>query len=206
MNPKVDVYLTEGCGRCPLGGTPACKIHDWREAIVQLRRIALDCGLTEELKWGMPCYTSGGRNIVLAAAFKDYCALAFFKGALLDDPDGVLVKPGENSQATRQIRFADVREVLALEPVVRAYLRRAVDVENAGLKVPFKKNPEPIPDELQHKLAESPVLKAAFDALTPGRQRGYILHISAPKQAETRASRVEKCTPQILAGKGIQDR
>ncbi|TNE56475.1 MAG: hypothetical protein EP344_12380 [Bacteroidetes bacterium] len=206
MNPQVDLYFTEGCGRCPLGGTPDCKVHKWPDILEQLRLIVLDCGLTEEIKWGVPCYTNEGNNILLLSAFKDYCSLSFFKGALLQDPIGILEMPGPNSQAARLIRFTDAQKVLELEPILKTYIAAAIEVEKSGLKVQFKKNPEPVPEELQQKLDEDPVFRAAFEALTPGRQRGYILHFSAPKQSKTRESRIEKCMPQILSGKGLHDR
>lgn len=205
LNPKVDHYLAEGCGRCPLVGTPECKVNDWREELKRLRKIILDCGLVEELKWSMPCYTFEKNNVLLLAALKEYCAVGFFKGSLLKDAKGVLVAPGENTQAARQIRFTGVREVVEMESTVKSYIREAIELEKAGAKVHFKKNPEPIPEELQDKLDELPALKAAFNALTPGRQRGYILFFSAPKQSKTRTARVEKCTRQILNGKGLND-
>ena len=206
MNPKVDVYFTAGCGRCPLMNTPQCKVHHWREELEKLRMIILDRGLTEELKWGVPCYTFQNSNIVLIGAFKEYCVISFFKGALLKDAEGILSKPGENSQAGRVIRFTDVREIAELEPVLKDYLDEAVEVEKAGLKVNFKKPAEfVVPEEFQNKLAVSPDLKNAFEALTPGRRRGYILYFSQPKQSKTRAARIEKCTPQILIGKGLND-
>lgn len=206
MNPKVDIYLNEGCGRCHLWRTPQCKVNSWQEELAQLRMIVLDCGLTEELKWGVPCYTFQKSNIVLVSAFKENCALSFFKGALLKDTPGILEKPGENTQAGRLIRFTNVHEIVKMEAILKAYIYEAIEVEQAGLKVNFKKNPEPIPEELQKKLDEIPALKTAFEALTPGRQRGYILYFSAAKQSKTRASRVEKYIEQILKGKGLNDR
>ena len=174
---------------------------------MQLRKILLDCGLTEELKWAVPCYTFEKSNIVLMSAFKEYCALGFFKGALLKDANGILEKPGENTQAARQIRFTNVRDIVEMEPVLKAYINEAIEVQKAGLKVDFKEKTELVfPEELQKKLDETPVLKTAFEALTPGRQRGYILYFSAPKQSKTRVSRVEKCMPKILDGKGLNDR
>jgi uncharacterized protein YdeI (YjbR/CyaY-like superfamily) len=190
MNPEVDVFLS--------------RAKKWQQEMGKLRRISLDCGLTEELKWGKPCYTFQKSNIVIIQGFKEYCALMFCKGALLNDADRILVTPG-NMQAARQIRFINVREIVEMEPVVKAYVYEAIAAEKAGLKVEFKKNPEPIPEELQNKLDEIPALKTAFDALTPGRQRGYILYFSAPKQYKTRASRIEKCMQQILNGKGLDD-
>ena len=206
MNPKVDRYIVEGCGRCPLGGTPNCKVNSWQEELHQLRRIILDTGLTEELKWGVPCYTFEKSNIAIVSALKEYCVLSFFKGALLNDQHKLLDKPGENSQAARVIRFTNVQEILQVEPILKAHIFEAIEVEKAGLKVALKKNPEPIPEEFQKRLDEIPLLKAAFEALTPGRQRGYIIHFSQPKQSKTRASRVEKCIPMIFDGKGLHDR
>ena len=193
MNPKVDAFLG--------------KAKKWREEFAKLRTIVLDCGLTEELKWGQPCYTFENKNIVLMHGFKEYCALLFFKGALLKDPNGILIRQTENVQAQRQIRFTDVREIVEKQAVLKAYINEAVEVEKAGLKVNFKKAAEfNMPEEFQNKLDEDPALKTAFDALTPGRQRAYLLHFSAPKQSKTRESRVEKCRQQILNGKGLNDR
>jgi uncharacterized protein YdeI (YjbR/CyaY-like superfamily) len=191
MNPKVDKYLS--------------KAKKWQEEFKKLRMISLGCGLTEELKWGKPCYTFQKSNIVLIHGFKEYCALLFFKGALLKDAKGILIQQTENVQAARQIRFTNVREIVEMEPILKAYIHEAMEAEKAGLEVNFKKNPEPIPEELQNKLDEMPALKTAFDALTPGRQRGYILYFSQPKQSKTRESRVEKCMQQILNGKGLND-
>jgi uncharacterized protein YdeI (YjbR/CyaY-like superfamily) len=192
MNPKVDVFLS--------------KAKKWQEEFEKLRMIILDCQLTEELKWGWPCYTFQKSNIVLINGFKEYCALLFFKGALLNDANGILNKIGENTQAGRQIRFTNVREIVEMEPILKAYIYEAIEVEKAGLKVNFKKNTELIfPEEFQNKLDENPALKTAFDALTPGRQRAYNLYFSAPKQSKTRESRVEKCMQQILNGKGLND-
>ena len=177
MNPKVDVYLR--------------KSKKWQEEMKKLRRIILDCQLTEELKWGKPCYTFQKSNIVIIQGFKEFCALLFCKGALLNDPNGILEKPGENTQAARRIPFTNVREIVAMEPVLKAYIHEAIEAEKAGLEVNFKKNPEPVPEELQNKLDEIPALKTAFDALTPGRQRTYIFYFSQPKQSKTRESGVE---------------
>jgi uncharacterized protein YdeI (YjbR/CyaY-like superfamily) len=189
MNPKVDGYLR--------------KAKKWQEEMTKLRRISLDSGLTEELKWGKPCYTFQKSNIVIIQGFKEFCALLFCKGALLRDPNGILKEFGW--QAARRIPFTNVLEIVEMEPILKAYICEAIDAEKAGLKVRLKKKPEPIPEELQDKLDEIPVLKAAFDGLTPGRQRGYILYFSAAKQSKTRASRVKKCMPQILKGKGLND-
>ena len=191
MNPKIDAYLRQ---------TP-----EWREETKRLRAIALGCGLTEELKWGKPCYSFQGSNVVILQGFKESCALLFCKGALLKDPKSLLEKPGENTQAARRIRFTDVREIVKLEPTLQAYIQEAIAAEKAGLEVEYKKNPEPAPKELQDKLKEAPALKAAFGALTPGRQRAYILYFSAAKQSQTRSARVEKCRRRILQGKGLND-
>ena len=178
----------------------------WQEEYETLRRIVLDCGLTEELKWGKPCYTCNGSNIVLIHGFKEYCALLFFKGALLKDPRGILVQQTANVQAARQIRFTSVAQIAELESVLKEYIQQAVEVAKAGLEVTFKETSQfEIPEEFQQKLDEIPELKTAFEALTPGRQRAYLLHFSAPKQAKTREARIEKCMQQILAGKGLHD-
>jgi uncharacterized protein YdeI (YjbR/CyaY-like superfamily) len=192
LNPKVDNFIA--------------RAGQWRIEYEQLRRIVLDCGLTEELKWGVPCYTLGKSNVVLIHGFKEYCALLFVKGALLKDEKGILIQQTENVQSARQVRFTNVDEIIELEPALKVYIRQAVEVEKAGLKVEFKPTAEfSSPEEFQTRLAESPALKAAFEALTPGRQRGYLLYFSAPKQSKTRLDRIEKCTPQILAGKGLND-
>jgi uncharacterized protein YdeI (YjbR/CyaY-like superfamily) len=201
MNPKVDWFFS--------------KDTKWQKEYEKLRAIVLDCGLTEELKWGCPCYTrptgSSGRafgksNIVLIHGFKKYCALLFFKGALLNDPDGILIQQTANVQSARQIRFTNLREIVKLEKTVKAYIYEAIEVEKAGLKVKLKKTSEyKIPEEFQKKLNKMPKLKTAFDTLTPGRQRAYIFHFSQPKQSKTRESRIEKSIPQILNGKGLDD-
>ena len=192
MNPKVDFYFN--------------KAKKWQEEIAQLRMIVLDTGLTEELKWGAPCYTFQESNILIIQGFKEFCALLFAKGALVNDPQGFLEKPGENTQAARRMPFTNVREIARMEPVLKAYIHEAIEAERAGLKVEFKTNPEPVPEELQTRLDESPALKTAFGALTPGRQRAYILYFSGAKQSKTRDSRIEKWIPQIIEGKGLNDR
>jgi len=182
------------------------KAKKWQQEFKKLRTIILDCELTEELKWGCPCYTFENRNVVLIHGFREYCALLFFKGALLRDAKRILIQQTENMQAARQIRFRNVREVVELAPILKAYVQEAREVEKAGLKVNFKKTSEfRMAEEFQKKLDESPALKAAFGVLTPGRQRAYLLHFSQPKQSKTRESRVEKCVPQILKGKGLND-
>lgn len=206
MNPKVDAYLAVGCGRCPLGNTPECRVNRWRKELVALRKIVLDCGLTEELKWGVPCYTFQKKNILLLHGFKEYFAVLFMKGVLLSDEHGILITQTENVQSARQIRFTKAEEIINMETIVKAYIYEAIEVEKAGLKVELKKTAEFIvPEEFQQKLDENPVLKTAFEALTAGRQRAYILHFSAPKQSKTRVVRVEKYIPQILNGIGLND-
>jgi uncharacterized protein YdeI (YjbR/CyaY-like superfamily) len=192
--------------RCKFGATPACKVNSWKEELVMLRHIVLECGLTEELKWGVPCYTNNDKNIVVISAFKDYCSLSFFKGVLLKDPQNILDQPGESSQSGRLIKFTDPKQIREQEEILKAYILEAVEIEKSGLKVAFKKNPEPIPDELLDKFAEDPVLEKAFYALTPGRQRGYIIYFSQPKQPQTRYSRIEKCKEKIFNGEGLNDK
>jgi len=178
----------------------------WQDEFDKLRTIALGCQLTEDLKWGWPCYTLESKNIVLIHGFKDYCALLFFKGALLKDPEGILVRPGEQTQAGRQMRFTTAREVVKLKPILKAYIQEAVEVEQAGLKVTLKKTADfAIPEEFQQKLDTIPALKIAFHALTPGRQKAYLYYFSQARQSKTRALRVEKCIPQILSGQGLND-
>jgi uncharacterized protein YdeI (YjbR/CyaY-like superfamily) len=192
MSSDVDAFLS--------------RAERWRDEFEALRAIVLDCQLSEELKWGQPCYTHQKRNIVLIHGFKDYCALLFFKGALMKDPVGILVQQTENVQAGRQVRFTSVQEIAELEAVLKGYVQEAVEVETSGLKVDFKKTSEfKIPEEFQNVLDESPAVKAAFEALTPGRQRAYLLHFAAPKQSKTREARIEKAVPQILEGKGLMD-
>lgn len=191
-NPKLDRFFSEA--------------KKWQKELKKLRTIVLDCHLTEDLKWGQPCYTFQGKNIVVIHGFKEYCALLFFKGALLKDGKGILIQQTENVQAARQIRFTSVGEIVQLEPILKAYIDQAIEVEKVGLKVKLKKTSDfIIPEEFQNKSDENPALKTAFAALTPGRQRAYILYFSAPKQSKTRESRVEKYMRQILNGKGLND-
>ncbi len=206
MNPQVDPYFIDGCGRCPLYGTPQCKVNNWREELLLLRSILLDCGLNEELKWSIPCYTFQGNNVLILAAFKDYCSVSFFKGALLKDPHRILKKPGENTQADRLIKFTNTKEVVDLAPKLRAYIIEAIAIEKAGLKVSFKKTPEPIPEELQTRFDDDTAFESAFYRLTPGRQRGYVLYFSAAKQSKTREARIEKYYQKIMHGIGFHDR
>jgi uncharacterized protein YdeI (YjbR/CyaY-like superfamily) len=192
MNPRVDFYFE--------------KDKKWQAESLKLRTIVLDCGLMEELKWGCPCYTFEKSNIVLIHGFKEYCALLFFKGALLKDTHHILIQQTENVQAARQIRFTSVQEIVKLKAVLKAYIYEAIEIEKAGLKVSLKKTKEyQIPEEFQKHLNKSTELKTAFKSLTPGRQRGYILYFSSAKQAKTRESRIEKYIPQILKGKGVDE-
>ncbi len=191
-NPKVDVYFS--------------RRDSWQEEFTRLRRILLDTGLSEDLKWGEPCYTLDGANIVLIHGFKDYCALLFFKGALMSDTAGVLIQQTKNVQAARQIRFTNADEISGMENVLKAYVAEAAEIERSGAKIDFKGTDEfAVPEEFQAKIDSTPSLKTAFEALTPGRQRAYLLHFAQPKQAKTRESRIEKAMPQILAGKGLND-
>lgn len=192
MNPKVDFFFN--------------KAGKWQKEYQKLRTITLDCGLSEELKWGVPCYTYKNSNVVLIHGFKEYCALLFHKGALLHDTENILIQQTENVQSARQIRFTNLEEILELEAVIKAYIHEAIEVEKAGLKVEMKKTKEfEMPEEFQTALDEDPELKEAFKALTPGRQRGYLLHFSGAKQSKTRVSRIEKAIPDIFAGKGLND-
>jgi len=191
MNTKADFYFNKG---------------NWQKETQQLRKIVLDCDLKEELKWGCPCYTFEGKNIVLIHVFKEYCALLFFKGALLNDPEKILIQQTQNVQSARQIRFTNLKQIVKMAQVIKSYIYQAVEVEEAGLKVPLKKTKDfNIPEEFQKKLTEMPSLKTAFESLTPGRQRGYIFYFSQPKQSKTREARVEKSLPKILDGKGLDD-
>lgn len=191
-NPRVDVFLS--------------KVDNWQKEYAKLRKIVLACGLTEELKWGQPCYTDEGKNVLLIHGFKEYCALLFMKGALMKDPKGILIQQTPNVQSGRQIRFTSLAEITKMEPVLTSYIREAIKVEKAGLKVNHKETAEfEVAEEFQKKLDKSAALRKAFTSLTPGRQRAYLLHFSAPKQAKTREARIEKCIPQILKGKGLLD-
>jgi len=192
MNPKVDFYFD--------------KAKKWQEEINKMRKIVLECHLAEELKWGCPCYTYEKKNIVLIHVFKEYCAFLFFKGALMKDKEGILIQQTENVQAARQVRFTNIKEIKKLEATLKAYIYQAIEVEESGAKVEFKKTKEfEMVDEFEKQLNKNTKLKTAFHALTPGRQRGYLLHFSSAKQSKTRESRIEKCIPRILDGKGLDD-
>jgi uncharacterized protein YdeI (YjbR/CyaY-like superfamily) len=205
LNPKVDLYIADGCGRCEFYATAKCKVRNWQEALETLRQVVLECGLTEDLKWGVPCYTFNGKNIAVVSAFKEYCCLSFFKGALLQDTNGMLNKTSESMQSARLIKFKNSNEIVEKTAILKAYIYQAIDVEKAGVKVDFKKNPEPVPEELLAKFDEYPALKKAFYDLTAGRQRGYIIYFSQPKQSNTRALRIEKSMQKIMNGEGLND-
>lgn len=190
-NPNVDWYFD--------------KAKKWQDELEKLRKIVLACGLTEELKWGVPCYTINKSNIVLTHVFKEYCAILFFKGVLLKDTENILIQQTKNVQSARQLRFTNVQEIVKNTAIIKAYIHEAIEIEKAGLKVEFKKNTSPISEEFKKKLAKNATLKSAFNKLTPGRQRAYNLYFSAAKQSKTREARIEKCTPQILNGKGLND-
>lgn len=193
MNPDVDFYFD--------------KAEKWEEELRELRGILLDSGMTEELKWGVPCYTVEGANVILIHYFREYCALAFFKGVLMKDPEEMLIQTTENVQSTRHLRFTGVTEIREQRSIISSYLKEAVEIEKAGLKVKYKKTDEyHVPEEFQQRLDEDADLKAAFESLTPGRQRGYLLHFAQPKRSTTRQSRIEKCAPRIFEGKGLNDR
>ncbi|WP_259015885.1 YdeI/OmpD-associated family protein [Emticicia fluvialis] len=192
LNPKVDFFFN--------------KATQWKAAYAQLRSLALGCGLAEDLKWGCPCYTHQGNNVVLIHGFKDYCALLFFKGALMGNADGLLIQQTANVQSARQMRFTSLSEVATQEAIIKAHIYEAIEIEKAGLKVTLKKTSDyTIPDEFQQKLDTNPALKTAFEALTPGRQKAYLFHFGQAKQASTRLARVEKFIPKILEGKGLED-
>jgi uncharacterized protein YdeI (YjbR/CyaY-like superfamily) len=205
-NTSVDSYLEEGCGRCDKFQTPACKVHRWRPALELLRDLVRSSGLVEEMKWGSPCYTQGGKNVVMIVSFVDSCALSFLKGAALTDEDGLLESAGPNSKIGRMVRFRSADEVKSRHAALKRLVAQAMALESAGVKIERSKNPEPVPEELARRLDADPALRQAFEALTPGRQRSHILHVSGAKQSETRERRVEKCVPEILDGRGFNER
>jgi uncharacterized protein YdeI (YjbR/CyaY-like superfamily) len=206
MNPQVDTILAEGCGRCKLVGTPQCKMMRWQKEMNLLRKIALASGLEEEVKWGQPTYTLNSKNIILIHSFKEYCGVLFFKGALLADSENILVQQTENVLAARQARFTNLNDVQKSSETLKQYIFEAIEIEKLGVKIEAKKTSDyPMPDELKNKFKELPELKAAFENLTPGRQRGYLLHFSQAKQSATRLSRIEKCMEAIFNGKGMNE-
>lgn len=206
MTKSIDVFFTSGCGRCAHFDTPQCKVHTWRDSLLLLRDIVLSVGLEEQVKWGFPCYTLENKNVVMLGALKEFCNIAFFKGALLTDSHGLLIKAGENSQSAMQIRFTQIQQIAEAESAIRDYLKQAIEVEKSGTKVAFTQKDELVfPQELLDAFADHPDLEKAFYALTPGRQRGYILFFTGAKQSATRVSRIQKATPDILKGKGMHD-
>jgi uncharacterized protein YdeI (YjbR/CyaY-like superfamily) len=205
-NAEVNVFFTEGCGRCSLGGTPACKVHTWHQELALLRGILLQSGLTETRKWGVACYMHGKHNVVLLGALKSCATLSFFKGSLMHDPEKLLIKPGENSQAARYMKFTTPEQVMEQMNSILSYIHEAIQLEESGQKVAFKSPQEqPMCEELQEALKSDAEMSSAFDALTPGRQRGYILFFGAAKQSKTRMERIAKWRDKILQGKGMQD-
>ena len=205
-NSKVDKFLIDGCMQCKLGATPACKISRWRPELDYLRSLVLHCGLKEDFKWMHPCYTFEDKNIVLMHVFNQYCALLFPKGVLIKDKYSILVQQTENTQTARQIRFKNLDEIVSQENQIKEYIHEAIELEKSGVKVQLKTTAEfAIPEELEHIFQESPNFKKAFYSLTPGRQRGYLLHFAQPKQSATRTSRIEKHHDKIMSGKGLND-
>jgi uncharacterized protein YdeI (YjbR/CyaY-like superfamily) len=204
-NPLVDQFLVEGCMRCSLGATPACKVLLWTDILEFLRQLILETDLQEERKWGVPTYTINGKNVVMLGVFKDSCVLSFIKGQLIPDPKELLALPGPNSREGRILRFTQISQATGLENEIRHFLQEAIQVERSGKKAAPNSSPQVLPDELLQKFAEHPGLESAFFALTPGRQRGYLIHFSGAKQSPTRLSRIEKCIPNIFAGKGMMD-
>lgn len=206
INPAIADFFDVGCGRCPLVGTPKCKVKTWNVELRALRDIILKTELTEERKWGVPCYMDNGKNIVLLSALKESATISFLKGSLIDDVHGVLIAPGKNSQSARYMKFTSVQEIKKAKPIIIDYIQQALEIEKTGKKVVFKKDDDPIPEELSESFAKQPSLKTAFYALTPGRRRGYLLYFNQAKQSATRESRIQKCIPNIMNGKGLQDR
>lgn len=202
---NVEQYLANGCGRCKLFATLGCKVHEWHDELIALRAILQKANLTEEIKWGMPCYTLDGKNVIMLVAFKEYCAISFFKGGLLKDAASILVKAGENTQSARVIKFTNLQQVIDLRTILLGYIAEAIEIEKSGAKPPVAKQQNQIPQELIDKFNEHPQLKLAFESLTPGRQRGYLLYFSAAKQSKTKIDRINRVSPQILAGKGMND-
>lgn len=203
----VDAFLAAGCGRCSLGGTPQCKVHTWTYELHEMRRILQASVLKEEVKWQSPCYTRNGKNLVMIGAFKDNCVMSFMNGVMMNDPHGLLVKPGENSKEGRVVRIRPGADMKALAPKLADLVREAIRVDEAGLVYDRSQNPEPeLPEELVNKFTDDPEFETAFYALTPGRQRSWILHVSSAKQSATRVSRVEAAAPSIRRGKGHMER
>ena len=205
LNPKVDLFIADGCGRCDYYATDKCKVRSWQMELQHLRQIMLETGLVEDVKWGVPVYTHQGKNIIIVSALKDCVTFGFFKGVLLSDPKKILEQQGPSVQSARIIRFTAVDQVLNLSNTIKEYVKEAVVIEESGVKVEFKKDLEPIPDELNDMLEDLPALRDAFYALTPGKQRGYIIHFSQAKQSASRINRIEKCIDKIMNGEGFHD-
>ena len=205
MDQSISEFFSIGCGRCSLVGTPQCKVMTWNEELHVLRDIILTSGITEERKWGVPCYTDNGKNIILLSALKDSATISFLKGSLIDDVHGMLIAPGKNSQSARYMKFTSIEEINTTKPIIVKYIKQALEIERKGTKVEFKKEDDPIPEELTDVFNTHPALKTAFYALTPGRRRGYLLYFNQAKQSATRVSRIQKYIPVILDGKGIHD-
>jgi uncharacterized protein YdeI (YjbR/CyaY-like superfamily) len=205
LNPKVDLFIADGCGRCDYYATDKCKVRSWQMELQHLRQIMLETDLVEEVKWGVPVYTHQGKNIVIVSALKDCVTFGFFKGVLLSDPKKILEQQGPSVQSARIIRFTAVDQIINLSDTIKEYVKEAVVIEESGVKVEFKKDLEPIPDELNDMFEELPALRDAFYALTPGKQRGYIIHFSQPKQSASRINRIEKCIDKIMNGEGFHD-
>lgn len=207
MIKKPEEFFAHGCGRCSLHGTQNCKTRTWSKQLHVLRQIVLSTGLTETAKWGMPVYTVNGKNVAMIAAFKDNCVLSFFKGSLLADEDNILVKSGENSEVTRLIRFTDIRKITEISDSIRTYIFEAIEIEKSGIKPRTKKPSEyHVPEEFSDQLKKNKLLKKAFESLTPGRQKAYLIYFSGAKQSATRESRIQKCIPDILAGFGFGEK
>lgn len=206
VNPKVDLFLADGCGRCEYYATPKCKVNNWRLELEHVRQILLESPLTEELKWGVPVYTHQSKNIVIIGALKDCVTIGFFKGVLLSDPENILEKQGESVQSARIIRITTLSQVNDLKSEIARFINQAIELEASGAKVEFKKDLEPIPEELLIKFNESPAFRDAFFSLTKGKQRGYIIFFSQPKQSEFKIKRIEKCIEKILNGEGLNDK
>ncbi len=203
MNPKVDIYFVDGCGRCELYQTPQCKVHSWTEPMQYLRDLLLKSELKEDFKWSQPCYTLDGKNVMMLTALKDFCCISFFKGSLMKDPHKLLIAPGKNSQADRYLKYTSTQQVIVQKDIIVDYIKEAIELEKSGARVDFKeKNELVFPEELIQKMNEDSKFKKAFSALSPGRQRGWNLHFSSAKQSSTRLSRIEKARPKILEGKG----
>lgn len=205
MQKTVEGYLLEGCGRCSKGGTPACSVHRWHDILVAMRVLAQECMLLEEVKWSVPCYTLNGKNVVMIHAFKEYCGFMFMKGALLSDPQGQLHRQTENVTAGRQLRFIHLDDFLSQRDLIKSFILEAIDLEKQGKKIEKPKQSETVLKELQDLFEKDETFKSAFYALTPGRQRGYLLHFSQAKQVSTRISRIENCRSLIFRGEGLHD-